>query len=43
MSQKHGREIAPLMQAEDAILVDSTNLTIEEVVEEIEKIIKEKM
>lgn len=37
------REIAPLRQAEDAILVDSTNLTIEEVVEEIEKIIKKKM
>lgn len=37
------REIAPLRQAEDAILVDSTNLTIEEVVAEIEKIIKEKM
>ena len=32
-----------LKKAEDAILVDSTNLTIEEVVEEIEKIIKNKM
>lgn len=32
-----------LRQAEDAILVDSTNLTIEEVVEKIENIIKEKM
>ena len=31
-----------LRKAEDAILVDSTNLTIEEVVNEIEKIIKEK-
>lgn len=32
-----------LRRAEDAILVDSTNLTIEEVVAEIEKMIKEKM
>lgn len=37
------REINPLRQAEDAILIDSTNLSIEEVVEEIEKIIREKM
>ena len=37
------REIAPLRQAEDAVLVDSTNLTIDEVVTEIEKIIKEKI
>lgn len=37
------REIAPLRKTEDAILVDSTNLTIEEVVAEIEKIIKTKM
>lgn len=34
------REIAPLRKADDAILVDSTNLTIEEVVEEIKNIIK---
>ena len=34
------REIAPLRQADDAILVDSTNLSIEEVVEEIKKIIE---
>lgn len=32
-----------LRRAEDAILVDSTNLTIEEVVEKIENIIKQKM
>lgn len=32
------REIAPLKQAEDAIYIDSTNMTIEEVVE---KVIKE--
>lgn len=37
------REIAPLRKAEDAILVDSTNMTIEEVVAEIERVIKEKI
>ena len=35
------REIAPLKQAEDAIYLDSTNLTIEEVVGKIITIIKE--
>lgn len=34
------REVAPLKQAEDAIYVDSTNMTIEEVVEEIIRIVK---
>lgn len=34
--------VAPLKQAEDAIYVDSTNMTIDEVVEEIAKIITEK-
>lgn len=34
------REIAPLKKAEDAIYVDSTNLNIDQVVEEIIKIIK---
>ncbi len=34
------REIAPLKQAEDAIYIDSTNMTIEEVVDKIVKIIK---
>ena len=33
--QDMGREIAPLRQAEDAILVDSSDMTIEEVVEAI--------
>lgn len=33
--QDSEREIAPLAQAEDAILLDSTNLTIEQVVAEI--------
>jgi cytidylate kinase len=36
------REIAPLVQAEDAIYLDSSNLTIEQVVAKIEEIIKEK-
>ena len=36
------RETAPLMKAEDAILIDSTNMSIEEVVEEIIRIIEEK-
>ena len=36
------REIAPLKRAEDAIYVDSTNLSIEQVVEEIIEIIKKK-
>ena len=30
------REVAPLRQAEDAVLVDSSDMTIEEVVEKIE-------
>ena len=36
------REIAPLRKAEDAILIDSTNMTIEEVVNRVIKIIDEK-
>ena len=36
------REISPLKQAEDAIYIDSTNMTIDEVVEEIVNIIKKK-
>ena len=36
------REIAPFVKAEDAIVVDSTHLSIEEVVEEILKIIDKK-
>ena len=36
------RKISPLRKADDAILVDSTNLTIEEVKKEVLKIIKEK-
>lgn len=37
------REIAPLTQASDAILVDTTNMTIEEVCEYIIKIVKDKV
>lgn len=36
------REIAPLRQADDAIYVDSSDLTIEEVVEKIIEVIKER-
>ncbi len=36
------REAAPLTQAEDAVLVDSSSLSIEEVVEKIRSIVKEK-
>ena len=36
------REIAPLIKADDAILVDSTNMTIDEVVDRIANIIIEK-
>lgn len=37
------REIAPFVKAEDAVVVDSTHLSIDEVVEEILKIIDAKM
>ena len=37
------RDIAPFVKAEDAIYIDSTNMTIPEVVDKISKIIKEKM
>lgn len=36
------REIAPFVKADDAIRIDSTNMTIEEVVEKIEEIIRRK-
>lgn len=36
------REASPLMQAEDAILVDSSYMGIDEVVDEIDKIFREK-
>ena len=36
------REVAPFIKAEDAILIDSTNMTIEEVVDRVIEIIDEK-
>ena len=36
------REIAPLRQAEDAIYMDSTNMTVEEVTDEIVRMVKAK-
>lgn len=36
------RDLHPLKKADDAVVVDSTNMTIDEVVEEISRIIKEK-
>ena len=36
------RDVAPLVKADDAILVDSTNMTIEEVVNRVLEIIREK-
>ena len=36
------REIAPLRQAEDAIYIDSSNMMIEEVVDKVIKILKER-
>lgn len=36
------RAVAPLKQADDAVLLDTSNMTIEEVANAIEKIIKEK-
>lgn len=37
------RETAPLKQAEDAVLVDSTNLTLEQAVKRITEIIRERI
>lgn len=42
-SRDMNREIAPLTQAEDAVLVDASYMTIEEVVACITKIIKDRM
>ena len=41
--QDMNRDIAPLRQAEDAVLVDTTELTLEQSVKTIMDIIKEKM
>ena len=37
------REVSPLRQADDAVLVDSSNMTIEEVADRIIRIYKEKI
>lgn len=37
------REISPLKKAQDAVVLDSTNLTIEQVVEKMKQIIEEKI
>ena len=37
------REIAPLKQAEDAVLLDSSDMTIDEVINAMKKIVEEKM
>ena len=36
------RDVAPLRQAEDAVLVDSSDMTIDQVVDEIIRIYQEK-
>lgn len=40
--QDMNREVSPLRQAEDAILVDSSNMTIEEVTDEIIRLYRER-
>lgn len=40
--QDSERDIAPLTKAEDAILIDSTNLSLEEIVNQIYEVVKEK-
>ncbi|ABR31466.1 cytidylate kinase [Thermosipho melanesiensis] len=40
--QDSERDVAPLKKAKDAILIDTTNLSIEEVIERILKVVKEK-
>ena len=40
--QDMGRKVEPLRQAEDAVLVDSTDLSFDEVVETILRIVEEK-
>lgn len=40
--QDMNREISPLRRAEDAVLVDSSDLTIEEVIDKIILLFKEK-
>lgn len=42
-NQDMNREIAPLKQAEDAVLIDTSNMSIEEVLQTIKKKIQEKI
>lgn len=37
------REVAPLKQADDAILLDTTNMTIDEVIAAVKKVVEEKV
>lgn len=37
------REVAPLKQAEDAVLLDTTNMSIEEVIEAVKKVVEERV
>lgn len=41
-AQDMNREISPLRQAKDAILIDSSNMTIDEVVEKIVSLVRER-
>ena len=41
-AQDMNREISPLRQAKDAILIDSSNMTIDEVVEKIVSLARER-
>jgi len=42
-SQDSTRKLAPLKPAEDAVILDTTNLSVEEVVEKIERMVRERM
>ena len=37
------REVAPLKQADDAVLLDTTNMTIDEVIAEVKKVVESKV
>jgi cytidylate kinase len=41
--QDEGREHAPLKQADDAVPIDSTSLTIEQVLDLMERTVKERL
>lgn len=42
-NQDMNREIAPLKQADDAVLIDTSSMTIEQVLQTIKKMIQEKI